>query len=57
VGTGAASLRALALALFLSNPVKAPAWHLIELVFALLALFALFGLTWHWPGGREADEK
>ncbi|PYX82340.1 MAG: hypothetical protein DMG70_15400 [Acidobacteria bacterium] len=46
---------ALALTSFLSSPVRdAPAQHLVELVFVLLALFALSGITWHWLGGRES---
>jgi hypothetical protein len=49
---------ALLLTLFLGSPVKdTPAQHLLELVFVLLALFALSGITWHWLGGREAGGK
>lgn len=39
---------------FLSSPAKdAPAEHLVELIFVVLALLALSGVTWHWLGGRE----
>ncbi len=49
---------ALALTGFLSSPVKdAPAQHLVEFIFALMALFALSAITWHWLGGRESDGK
>jgi len=49
---------ALALTLFLLNPVQdAPALHLVELLFVLLALFVLSGITWHWLGGRESGGK
>jgi hypothetical protein len=49
---------ALALTRFLSHPVKdAPAQHLIELIFVLLALLALSTVTWHWLGGRESGGK
>jgi predicted membrane protein len=49
---------ALALTGFLSSPVKdAPVAHLVELLFVLLALLALSGVTWHWLGGREPDGK
>lgn len=47
---------ALALTAFLSSPVKdAPVTHLVELVFVLVALLALSGLTWRWLGSRESD--
>ena len=49
---------ALALTFFLSSPVKdTPAHHLVELLFVLLALFVLSGITWHWLGGRESGGK
>jgi hypothetical protein len=54
-GGGAA---ALALTRFLSRPVNdAPTEHLVELVFVVLALLALSGVTWHWLGGRESNGK
>jgi len=49
---------ALALTGFLTSPVMdTPVAHLVELVFALLALLALSAVTWHWLGGRESDGK
>jgi len=49
---------ALALTGFLSSPVKdAPAQHLVEFIFALLALFALSAITWHWLAEESPTES
>ena len=49
---------ALALTRFLSSPVRdAPGEHLVELIFALVALLVLSGITWYWLGGKESNGK
>jgi len=49
---------ALAFTSFLSSPVRdAPLQHLVELIFILVALLVLSGITWHWLGGRESDRE
>ena len=46
---------ALALTDFLARPVQsAPVSHLAELLFVLLSLLALSGVTWYWLGGKES---
>jgi len=49
---------ALAFTSFLSSAVRdAPLQHLVELIFILVALLVLSGITWHWLGGRESDRE
>jgi hypothetical protein len=49
---------ALALARFLMSEVQdSPAAHLIEILFVLLVLLVLSGVTWHWLGDRESEGK
>jgi len=49
---------ALALTRFLMSEVQdSPTAHLIEIILVLLLLLTLSGVTWHWLGGRESDEK
>ena len=47
---------ALALTDFLNRPVRSAALlPSVELVFVLLCLLVLSGITWHWLGGRESS--
>ncbi len=46
---------AIAFTSFLHGDVQSgPLTHLIELVFALLVVLLLSGVTWYWLGGKEA---
>jgi hypothetical protein len=47
---------ALALTHFVSTPVSdAPILHACEIVFVLLILALLSGITWHWLGAKESS--